>query len=87
MPKTSNLILKTLNNWQLWLIASLTLGLAPFAPEPHIIADLRWVIGGAVGMQPINWFDLFMHGTPFILLFRALIVLFLNSRKLKLKGE
>jgi hypothetical protein len=74
-------VLEILNNWQLWLIASLTLGLAPFTPEPHIIADLRWVMGGAVGMQAINWFDLFMHGTPFLLLFRALIIFFVRSRK------
>jgi hypothetical protein len=74
-------ILEILNNWQLWLIASLTLGLAPFTPEPHIIADLRWGMGGAVGMQAINWLDLFMHGTPFLLLFRSLIILFVRSRK------
>lgn len=66
----------TLNNWKLWLIISLTLGLAPFVPEPHIIGKLRWLMGGAVGMQPIDWFDLLQHGFPFILLFRALIIKF-----------
>ncbi|MCB9198123.1 MAG: hypothetical protein H6600_06670 [Flavobacteriales bacterium] len=55
----------------LWLIASLTLGLAPFVPEPHIVGKLRWVAGGAVGMQPMDWFDLIMHGTPFLLLIIA----------------
>lgn len=66
----------TLDNWKLWLIVSLTLGLAPFVPEPHIVGKLRWLIGGAVGMQPIDWFDLLQHGFPFILLFRALIIKF-----------
>ncbi len=66
----------TLNNWKLWLIISLTLGLAPFVPEPHIVGKLRWLMGGAVGMQPIDWFDLLQHGFPFILLFRALIIKF-----------
>lgn len=68
----------TLNNWKLWLIVSLTLGLAPFVPEPHLIGKLRWLIGGAVGMKPIDWFDLVQHGFPFVLLFRALL---LNYRK------
>jgi len=57
---------------------SLTLGLAPFVPEPHLIGKLRWLIGGAVGMKPIDWFDLVQHGFPFVLLFRALL---LNYRK------
>jgi len=68
----------TLNNWKLWLIVSLTLGLAPFVPEPHLIGKLRWLMGGAVGMKPIDWFDLVQHGFPFVLLFRAL---FLKYRK------
>jgi hypothetical protein len=60
------------------LILSLTLGLAPFLPEPHIIGKLRWVLGGAVGMQPMDWFDLVLHGTPWILL---LIALYLKAKK------
>lgn len=64
----------TLNNWKLWLIVSLTLGLAPFVPEPHIVGKLRWLMGGAVGMHAIDWFDLLQHGFPFILLLRALII-------------
>lgn len=66
----------TLNNWKLWLVVSLTLGLAPFVPEPHIVGKLRWLMGGAVGMKPIDWFDLVQHGFPFVLLFRALFIKF-----------
>ena len=55
-------------NWILSLIASLTLGLAPFKPEPHIVGKLRWVVGGAEGMQPMDWFDLLMHGVPWLFL-------------------
>ncbi len=58
----------------LWLIASLTLGLAPFSPEPHIWGKLKWVAGGAVGMKSADWFDLIMHGTPWLLLGFALIL-------------
>jgi hypothetical protein len=32
-------------NWKLFLIASLTLGLAPFRP-PHIVGKLQWIVGG-----------------------------------------
>ena len=46
----------------------LTLGLAPFVPEPHVWGKLRWVAGGAKGMAPMDWFDLVLHGTPWVLL-------------------
>lgn len=48
------------------LIASLLLGLAPFSPEPHLWGKLKWVYGGAEGMGPMDWFDLAMHGAPWI---------------------
>jgi len=48
------------------MVASLTLGLAPFRPEPHLVGKIRWVAGGAVGMGPMDWFDLAMHGAPFV---------------------
>lgn len=49
-------------------LLSATLGLAPFTPEPHIVGKLRWVAGGAVGMGAMDWFDLLLHGTPFVYL-------------------
>lgn len=48
------------------VVASLTLGLAPFAPEPHVVGKIRWVLGGAVGMQPMDWGDLALHGAPWV---------------------
>lgn len=63
-----------INDWKLVLAACLTLGLAPFTPEPHIVANLRWVMGGAVGMEPLNWFDLAMHGLPWLLLIRIGVI-------------
>jgi hypothetical protein len=53
--------------------ASLTLGLAPFVPEPHIVGKIRWVSGGAVGMQPVDWLDLALHGAPWLWLLGALV--------------
>lgn len=50
------------------LVGCATIGLAPFTPEPHIVGKLQWILGGAVGMQPIDWFDSLLHGFPWILL-------------------
>lgn len=56
----------TLKSPLLWLILCLTLGLAPFTPEPHLFGKLSWVAGGAEGMQMMDWFDLCLHGFPFV---------------------
>lgn len=56
------------------LIASLTLGLAPFRPEPHLVEKIKWVVGGGEGMQTMDYFDLLMHGTPWILLVIFIVV-------------
>lgn len=50
------------------VVMCLTLGLAPFYPEPHIWGKLQWVLGGAVGMQPMDYFDLVLHGFPWVFL-------------------
>lgn len=70
------------NNFFLALIASLTLGLAPFTPEPHLFGKIKWVLGGANGMQPMDWFDLVMHGAPWIWLIFETVKL-VRSKKLK----
>lgn len=57
-----------------WLIISLTLGLAPFLPEPHVWEKIKWVASGANGMELIDWFDLALHGTPWIMLVISLYV-------------
>lgn len=54
--------------------AALTLGLAPFFPEPHLLGKIRWVAGGAVGMGPMDWFDLVLHGAPWVWLVVALVL-------------
>lgn len=50
------------------IVLCLTLGLAPFTPEPHLWGKLKWVMGGAVGMQPMDYFDLVLHGAPWLYL-------------------
>jgi hypothetical protein len=55
------------------LILSLTLGLAPFYPEPHILGKIRWIWGGAEGMQWMDWFDVALHGLPWVYLLYVII--------------
>lgn len=52
------------NQLRFAIMLSLTLGLAPFVPEPHIVGKIRWVWGGALGMAPMDYFDLVLHGGP-----------------------
>lgn len=49
------------------LIAALTLGLAPFVPEPHLWEKLRMLATGTL-TRPIDIFDLILHGAPWLLL-------------------
>ncbi|MBP9152651.1 MAG: hypothetical protein KBF73_10240, partial [Flavobacteriales bacterium] len=59
---------KTKSQLLTWFLVSLTLGLAPFVPEPHIVGKIRWVAGGAIGMTSMDWFDLVFHGFPWVFL-------------------
>ena len=49
------------------LIAALTLGLAPFLPQPHVLEKLQMLLAGTLTTR-IDIFDLLLHGTPIILL-------------------
>jgi hypothetical protein len=59
-------------SWGMLIIACLTLGLAPFAP-PHIWEKLQMLMKGQL-VRPIDWFDLVLHGTPWVLLILKVIV-------------
>jgi len=60
------------------IVGSLTLGLAPFYPEPHIVGKIKWIAGGGKGMQWFDFIDLLMHGAPWILLVIVLSYSFLK---------
>lgn len=64
---------KLLFNPVLWLMLALTLGLMPYTPEPHVWEKLKWIFAGAQGMQPLDWFDFFLHGTPWLLFVISLV--------------
>ncbi|PTX53279.1 hypothetical protein IQ03_00190 [Gemmobacter caeni] len=56
----------------LLILAALTLGLAPFVPEPHIWEKLKMLASGTLA-KPIDIFDLLLHAAPFILLGAKLV--------------
>jgi hypothetical protein len=56
----------------LLIVAALTLGLAPFSPEPHLVEKLRMLANGEL-TRPIDLFDLLLHGTPWLLLVAKLV--------------
>jgi len=43
------------------LLIALTLGLAPFSPQPHVVEKLAMLFNGELS-KPIDIFDLLMHG-------------------------
>jgi len=49
------------------LLFALTLGLAPFLPEPHIWEKLKMLSAGTLS-RPIDIFDLLLHGLPWAIL-------------------
>ena len=55
----------------LLVIIALTLGLAPFAPEPHVWEKLKMLAAGEL-VRPIDIFDLLLHGVPWLLLLAKL---------------
>ena len=59
------------------LIPAIILGLAPFRPEPHLWEKLKMLAAGTL-VRPIDIFDLFLHGTPLVLL---MLKLFRGSRQ------
>ncbi|KAF0171342.1 MAG: hypothetical protein FD162_3067 [Rhodobacteraceae bacterium] len=49
------------------VVACLTLGLAPFVPEPHIWEKLKMLVAGEL-VKPVDMFDLALHAAPFVVL-------------------
>lgn len=60
-------------------LLALTLGLAPFYPEPHVWKQLVNIASGRF-TEPLDWFDLLLHGAPWIWLFIELFRRFGQSR-------
>lgn len=69
-------------NWKIILLLCITIGLAPYLPEPHIWGKLKWIMGGAKGMATMDWLDLLFHGFPWCLLLGKTIIYII-----KIKGN
>ncbi len=54
------------------ILAALTLGLAPFLPEPHIWEKLKMLAAGTLS-RPVGIFDLCLHAAPWLLLIAKLV--------------
>lgn len=61
-------------DWKLIHFLLLLLALAPFYPEPHLVGKIRWIFGGAKGMEFLDWLDFFYHGIPAVLFLRILVL-------------
>ena len=67
-------VLKLLDRlpWLPLLLVAVALGLAPFAPEPHLFQKLRMLAQGDL-TKPIDIFDLLLHGiAPLLLVLKLL---------------
>ncbi len=60
------------------ILAALSLGLAPFFPEPHLWEKLRLLAAGNL-RRPVDIFDLVMHAAPWALLLAKLARIALKS--------
>jgi hypothetical protein len=54
------------------ILACLTLGLAPFFPEPHLWEKLKMLVAGDL-VKPVDIFDMLMHAAPFVVLAAKLL--------------
>jgi hypothetical protein len=72
--------MKWLDRIPLFLLLPLAvvMALVPFVPEPHLWQKLKMLASGTL-VKPLDIFDLFLHGTPLVLL--ALKLLSGSSRK------
>lgn len=64
---------KAMNKILLAIILCVVLGFAPLGSTPHLFGKVEWIMGGAVGMQLIDWFDFLMHLSPFVFLLVVII--------------
>lgn len=61
--------------WLLLIAGSLTLGLAPFVPQPHLFEKIQMLFNGNL-TNIVDIFDLVMHGIfPLLLILKAAVSL------------
>lgn len=66
--------------WWLLIVGSVTLGLAPFQPVPHLFEKISMLFQGTLH-RPIDIFDLFLHGAfPALLVLKVILVTVRRSK-------
>jgi len=53
-------------SWPVVIVLCLTLGLAPFIPEPHVWEKLKMLLDGSL-TKPVDIFDFVFHSVPWLL--------------------
>lgn len=72
------------SSWFYSLVASLTLGLAPFVPEPHVWKQLSALVNGTGIHTAMDWFDLVLHGAPWVwLIFESYKLILAKKQKIE----
>ncbi len=59
-------------SWPLIAVLCLTLGLAPYVPEPHVWQKLNMMLSGTLN-RGVDIFDFVFHGTPWLLAIAKLV--------------
>ena len=59
--------------WVFLIPTAIFFALTPFRPEPHLLEKLRLLSNGQL-IRPVDIFDLFMHGTPLLLVVGKLLL-------------
>lgn len=75
-----NTLIKKIDSipWQTVLLLCVSLGLAPFIP-PHIVEKIQMLFAGSL-VKPIDWFDLFFHGMPWMLFISKVLIHYKKSK-------
>ena len=60
------------------IILCITLWLAPFTP-PHVVEKLVMLANGNL-VRPIDWFDLVLHGAPWLFLLLKIAAISMKQR-------
>lgn len=66
-------------SWLMPIAGSLTLGLAPFTPQPHLFEKLQMLANGEL-TKSVDVFDMLMHGAFPLLLLVKIAVHFIPAK-------
>jgi len=62
------------------VVVAIVMAVLPFNATPHLFEKLGMLVDGSL-QRPIDIFDLFMHGTPAVLLIVRLVRQFVLGKK------